>query len=229
MANVVNTTVDRGSVVYADPIWEDSVLHFSAEATYKEGTILARKRTSADSYAGTPTGTGDRVTALSALPGHSLKVGTYTLTYGDVTAGAGPATLVDPDGFSQQINVTASGDQAFNQLGVKINIAGTGTAYDDNDTVEFVVAAGAGYVPFSPSGVNGAQFPVSVLTYEAYKSALGTLLCRALKGGVVAKERLIIHEDGDGDGITDAHIDHLQDNNIVVVSVRDLSVLDLNP
>lgn len=224
MPNMTITNVDLGSVIWDGAIHEDNLLSFAGEATYAEGTLLARRSSSADSYTGTPTGTGNRATTLTALPGRSLQAGAYTLTYGDVTAGAGPATLVGPSGVPQQIAVTASGNQDFAVLGVRVAIAGSGTAYDDGDTVVFtVVSGGSVMVPFAPTGVNGAQVPVAVLTAPASRSTAGTLAARPLVGGEVRRERLVIHGGG---SVTQAHCDALRDVGIFALSTPDLSVLD---
>jgi hypothetical protein len=227
MSNITITQpIDLGSVIYSEPVHEDDSLYFSAEDTFVEGTLLARRHTSADSYAGVITGTGTRVATLSA-PAGKLKVGAYTLVAGTLTSGVGSWTLTDPDGQSAQYTTAAAtGNLFFPGLGVFVDIADTGTNFVTADSVAFTVADGSGYRPFSPSGGNGSQYPAAVLTYEAYKASSGSLPIRALVGGKVRKERLIIDADGDGDNITQAHVDALRANGIFALSVRDLSVLD---
>lgn len=226
MANITITNVDLGSVVYSDALHENDTLVFAAEATYKEGTLLGRLATSASTYTGVITGTGTRVATLSA-PGGKMKVGTYTALAGTLTSGVGTWTLTGPDAQKAQFtSAAATAELYFPAFGVMIDIADTGTNYVTGDSIVFTVAAGGGLVPFSPTGGNGAQVPVSVLTYEAYKASAGSLACRALVGGTVRRERLVIHADGDGDDITQAQIDALKANGIVALSVKNISVLD---
>lgn len=226
MANMTVTELDFGGPIYFDPIFEDQSLRFAAAATYLKGTILARALTSAESYTGVITGTGTRVTTIAANAGRDLKPGAYTLTVGDVTAGVGPGTLVDPDGIAQTVTLAASGAQVFSLLGVTLTIAASGTALADADVIVFTVVAGEDLVPFSPTGSNGAQDPCAVLTYEVVATGAGAVPCRALIEGRVVKERLVIHGVADLDDLTQVHLDKLRAAGVTALSVRDLSVIE---
>jgi len=226
MSNITITPVDLGSVIYGDSLHEDDTLTFSGADSYVEGTLLARRKTSADSYAGVIVGTGAKTIALTALSGKSMKVGAYVLTVGNVTAGVGPATMVDPDGISASVTLATSGAHNIPSLGVTFAITAGGTELDDNATVTFTVAAGGKLVAFDPAGENGVNVPTSVLTYPVTASGSGDVPIRALVSGKVRKQRLIIDADGDGDNITAAHIEALREVGIYALSVKDLSVLD---
>lgn len=231
MANITITNNDPRPVAIGPVDGVEALVAFAGADTFVKGTILGRRTTSATTYAGTPTGTGDRVTALTALAGRSMKPGTYTITYGDVTAGAGPITMVDPDGISESITATASGDQEFPLLGVNVNIAASGTAYDDGDTIAFTVVAATGkelYAPFSPTGSNGLQNPSAVLADDLTATGSGNVAARPIVRGDVNLALLVIDEDGDGDNITLAHIEQMRVNGLFPKSTTELGVID-NP
>lgn len=82
------------------------------------------------------------------------------------------------------------------------------------------------YVPFVVGGtanVNGT--PKVILTYES-TSGITTISGKVLMGGVVVKERLVIHGDADLTNLTEVHIEQLRDYGILTQSVQELSVLD---
>lgn len=222
--NLVSTTIDRTSVRYFNPKF-DAVSLDLAEATYREGTLFGRRLT-ANSIVGTPTGTGTRVQTMTPRTGRNVKVGTYTLLYGNVTTGAGPATLTDPDGLSEAITIAATGAQEFPELGVTITIGASGTIFDDGDSVAFVAASAAAYVPFAIAGSNGAQTPVAVLTYEIVSGSTQTLAGSLMINGDVVRSKLVVHADGDADNLTQAHVDALRLVGINVFVAPDTSVLD---
>jgi malic enzyme len=225
---MTTTNVDRGRVAFRNCVNIDALLSFAAEDTFAEGTILARKLTSADTYAGVIVGTGAKTIALTPRAGRSMKVGAYVLTVGNVTAGVGPATLVDPDGISETTTLATSGAHQFPNLGVTMTITAGGTELDDNATVTFTVAAPSSdtFVPYSATGTNGAQVPSAVLGYEQYKATGGTLSARVIVSGEVTKERLVI--DGVG-AATLAVLEQLRSFGIVPVSVDQLTAYDNQP
>jgi hypothetical protein len=225
---MTTTNVDNGQVAWRDCVCEDALLAFAAEDTFLEGTLFGRKTTSADTYLGVIVGTGVKTINLTALAGRSLKPGAYVLTVGNVTAGVGPGTLVDPDGVSASVTLAVSGNHDVPSLGVRMAITVGGTELDDNATVTFTVAAPSTnvYAPYSATGVNGAQTANAVLPYEAYKASSGNLSGRLIVGGQVVKERLVI--DGVG-AATAAALESLRSFSIVPVSVDQLTAYDNQP
>lgn len=229
------TNVDNGSVLLGDGVWHAETLKFAGADTFKEGTILARKKLS-DTLAVTPDGgnTGDFSLAASPDAGKTLKAGTYVLTAGDLTAGVGPWTLTDPEGQSQSFTTSADADDLlFPLLGVTVAVTdpGGGTAFDDGDTADIVVSAESGtpLVPFDPAGTNGEQEPLAVLTRDYTRSSGGNLPIEALVAGRVNSSRLIIDVDGDGSNITEEHLDKLRAAGIVTKPVTQLAGLDNQP
>jgi len=210
---------------------QDENLRFAAADTFAKGTLLARKVVS--DFATTPDGgnTGTFTLAPAANAGRNLQVGTYVLTAGNLTAGVGPWTLVAPDGQSEPFDTTggaADDDLLFPSLGITIVVTdpGSGTPFDDGDTADLVTTAGTELVPFLPTGANGVQSPMAVLTYEVTRSSGGTLAIFAFVEGEVNKNRLIIDADGDGDNITAAHLDALRAAGVTAVDVQQLAELD---
>lgn len=88
------------------------------------------------------------------------------------------------------------------------------------------ITASGFLAPFDPGAVSGVENPIAVLTYEASNTGAGQIPCRALIGGVVRKERLVIHGDPDLSNLTQAHVDALRAAGVTAVSVQDLSVLE---
>lgn len=234
MANITITNVDVGAVILRDGKFQDEGLLFAAADTFAEGTILARKAVS-DTITVTADGGNTGTFTLAAAPnaGRTLIAGTYVLTAGDLTAGVGPWTLTDPLGNSQIVS-TAGGssddDLNFTALGVTVTVTdpGSGTAFDDADTADLVVAAQSGtpLVPFDPAGTGGEQEPLSVLTYEVARTSGGTERIRALVQGEVDKTKLLIDVDGDGDNITAIHLDKLRAAGIFARDMTELADLD---
>lgn len=225
---MTTTNIDRGLVAYRNVVSDDGLISFAGEDTFAEGTILGRKSTAADSYTGVIVGTGAKTIVLTALPGKAMKVGAYVLTVGNVTAGVGPATLVDPDGLSAAVTLATSGAHNVPSLGVTFAITAGGTELDDNATVTFTVVAPtvATYAPYSATGVNGAGMASAVLGYELYKASSGTLPGRVIVSGEVSKSRLVI--DGVGAATLEA-LESLRSFSIVPVSVDQLAAYDNQP
>jgi len=234
MANKVVTNVDIYSIALANEELQDDTVLFAAADTFVKGTIMARKLVS-DTVPVTPDvgNTGTFTLAVVANAAKTLKAGTWTLVAGTLSSGLGPWTLTDPEGAAQTVT-TAGGvntdDLNFANLGLTVTVTdpGSGTEFATGDSATFVVSAQSGtpLVPFSPTGVNGAQTPKALMTYEITKSGSGSLAVRALVKGKVNKSRLVIDEDGDGDNVTAVIVDQLNDVGIVAVPVQQLAVLD---
>lgn len=227
MSNITITDTDVGTPVLGEGKFLDATVSFAAADTFAAGTLMGQKTTSADSYDGTITGTGTREATLTARSGKSMKVGSYTLTAGTLTSGAGEWTMEDPDGITETYTTSAAGeDMTFELLGVDVEIADTGTDYETSDSVAFTVAAGSKWVPFAPTETNGAQDPRSVLTYELTKTSSGDLAARLMVGGDAKKERLIIDEDGDNSNVTAAILAKLRTNGVNAVATEQLGAYD---
>lgn len=222
MGNVTNTFQDIGSCVKEIDSGEDGLLRFLAADTYVEGTILGRLLTTATTYAGVIVGTGVKTIALTARAGRSIKPGAYVLTVGNVTAGVGPAALVDPDGISESVTLATSGAHQFVNLGVTMTITTGGTELDDNATVTFtaVAATSAIYMPWSLTGSNGLQDASSVLHYEAVATGAADQSFKAMTSGRVNRARLVVDAGG---SVPLAAIMQLHKNGIIAPATTDLS------
>jgi hypothetical protein len=223
MSTITITDTDVGTPVLGEAEFVDATVSFTAEDTYAAGTVMGQKTTSADTYAGVIVGTGSKTIALTPRSGRSMKVGAYVLTVGNVTAGAGPATMVDPDGISESVTLATSGAHQFPTLGVTMTITAGGTELDDAATVTFTVAAGSKWVPFVGTGTNGSEKPSAVLTYELYKASSGDLAARLMVAGRVKKERLVIDAGG---SMSEANLAALRAAGVVAIATEQLGAYD---
>ena len=83
------------------------------------------------------------------------------------------------------------------------------------------------FVPYVIGGVtNENGIPKAVLTYDVTAAGAGDEAIRAMVGGRVVQERLVVAADGDASNITDAILDQLRDYGVVAESVTELSILD---
>jgi hypothetical protein len=210
----------------------DELLVFAGDDTFAAGTLLARRRVAIAVVASAITGTGTgTVTAASVVPGTVVPlVGAYVLRNILVVADGGVWQLEDPNGAiiasGLRMTVGAGAATPFEAGGLAFTITDGGTNFALGDTATLTVAADGKLVPFDPAGAAGAQIPCAVLTYEVTKVGAGNLPIRALIGGEVNQNRLIIDADGDGDNITTDHIETLRTFGIVAVPVKQQSVLD---
>jgi len=227
MPNVVTEHLDPRCVAIGAVEGVEALVAFAGSDTYAKGTILGRKTTSADTYAGVITGTGTRVPTISARAGKSLKVGVYTLVAGTLSSGVGTWTLTDPDGQTQTDTTSAAGeDMQFPALGVDVAIADTGTNYVTADSIAFTVAAATGkpvYAPYAATGVNGAGNPNAVLLDALTRATAGNEPARPIVRGDVNLAMLVI--DGGG---TVGHdlVDKLRVNGIFPWSATELGKYD---
>lgn len=230
MANITITTIDNGSVDMGNSKFRDETLLFAAADTLAAGTILARQllsNTIAIEY--TRADDSDYTVVASPLAGATLQVGDYVVTAGTLTSGVGQWTAVAPNGASETFtSAAASNDLVFDELGLKLDVTAVAAVFDTGDIITATVAAQTGtpLVPYSPTGGNGAQNPVAVLTYPITVAAGGSVAARVLFAGEVKKNRLIIDADGDGDNITKPILDQLCGQGIIAVDVENLDVLD---
>lgn len=102
--------------------------------------------------------------------------------------------------------------------------AGAGTV--KKGTILARVTASGKLTPFVIGGANGAEVPKAILTYDVTRAGAGDEPIRALVKGVVNKNRLIVHADGTGANITNAHLDQLRDYGITPVDVANLGDYD---
>jgi len=233
MATLTITNCDTGSVVCKDGVFRDELLTFSGAGTALEGTLLARKLVS-DTITATPDGgnTGDGTcTALSVVTGPVVPlVGAYNLECITATANGGTFKLEDPNGalISNTLVMTAGAGAAtvFEVGGMTFTLTDGATDFAAGDKFALAVTAVNKMVVFASDGLGGAQFANAVLTYDVTATGAGDISIRALEGGEVRKERLIIDADGDGSNITNAILDSLRHYGIMPVGVFELGDYD---
>ena len=237
MANIDITNIDLGSVLAGDAhrAFRDELLTFAAEDTFVPGTILARRLVALAPVIGdiTRAGTSDgTVTAAAVVHGPVPLVGAYVLTCIEAVANGGIFKLVDPNGglVAGYLAMTAGAGAAttFEAGGLSFIVTDGANNFEVGDTVTITVAADGKLVPYAVAGAGGVQVPCAVLTYEAYKAAIGDLPVRALVAGDVNVARLVIDADGDASNVTAAILDQLRERGIIPVSVQQLSMID-NP
>ncbi len=104
-----------------------------------------------------------------------------------------------------------------------LRFAGTAT-YAAGTLLGRITASGY-LTPFDPASELGPENPVAVLTYAVSNTGAGEVKARVLIGGVVIKERLVVHGAGDLDDLTPAVLDQIRAAGVTVVSVADLAVV----
>lgn len=80
-----------------------------------------------------------------------------------------------------------------------------------------------------PYVAGGEQVPAAVLTYDVDAIAAGDVSIRPMISGVVRKQLLIIHADGDDSNVDAEVLDLLRSRSIVSVDVQELSEGGLTP
>lgn len=232
MANLDITNIDIGELTLDKCEFRDESLRFAGADTFVKGTILARRavQSAITPTAGANTGNGT-VTAASVAAGPETPlVGTYVLTCTEAVVNGGIFKLVDPNGkiVATDLRMTAGAGAAtiFEVAGLLFTVTDGSTDFAAGDSFNLPVVADGVLVPFNPAGAGGDQVPRAVLTYDVTKAGAGTEPIRALVAGVVNKKRLIIDVDGNGNNITNAHIDQLRSHSIVALDVDQHSVLD---
>jgi hypothetical protein len=193
---------------------------------------MARRRVVTAITPSAITGTGNgTLTAVSVVEGPVVpQVGNYTLTCITTVTNGGVWRLRDPNGaiVSGYLNMTVGAGTAtiFEAGGLIFTLTDGSTDFVAGDVFTIPVVADGDLVPYSPTGVGGAQFPIAVMPYALTKASSGDLAGKVIVSGAVQKERLIIDADGNDDNITTAIIDQLRLTGIIAVSTTDLSVLD---
>lgn len=82
-------------------------------------------------------------------------------------------------------------------------------------------------IPFVKGGVtNENGIPKTVVTYDVGATGAGDISIRALVGGRVRANKLIIDADGDGSNIDEVVLDQLQNYNIAAEDVNELNIPD---
>ncbi|RLI84238.1 MAG: hypothetical protein DRP01_08290 [Archaeoglobales archaeon] len=72
----------------------------------------------------------------------------------------------------------------------------------------------------------GNGVPKAVLTYQVVAAGAGDVSVRAMVGGAVRKERLVIDADGDDSNVDAVVLDQLRDYGITSTDVQELNILD---
>ena len=129
---------------------------------------------------------------------------TMTVTNNDL----GGIVLFDPDYRDELLTCAGAGTV----------VAGTILARD---------SVSGNLVPFVKGGVaNENGIPKCMTTVDVVTAGAGNVPLRALVGGKVRKDKLIINADGNGTNVDNAVIDQLRDFGILAEDSQDLSMLD---
>jgi hypothetical protein len=230
--NITTTNVDRGNVALADEVFRDDTLAFAGTDTFVKGTLLARQLVNLTPTAGAVAGgTGTGTVTVLSIPNSTVipKVGVWVLRCVEAVANGGIFRLEDPNGMivatDLRMTVGSGGATVVEVAGMQFTLTDA-TDFIVGNTFDITVAAVNKLVPFNPAGAGGAQFPCAVLTYDVSRTGAGDVPIRALVGGKVNKNRLLIDVDGNGNNITVLHIDQLRGYGIHAVDVSQLSKID---
>lgn len=224
------TDNDLSTVVLGNAKFRDETLVFAGADDFVEGMLLARQAVDV-AVVDTPAGTGNGTMVVTVvgvdevpIPGSWVLECTFAITNGGVFK------LTDPNGNIVADNLELRvGDglvTTFNEAGLTMAITEGSTDFVAADTFTMVVVANGKMVPFAIGGVAGAGVPKAILTYDVSKTGAGDEPIRAMVGGEVRKEKLILDADGDGSNITDAILDQLRDFSIVSADVQELNIAD---
>lgn len=226
------TNNDLSSVVFGNPKFRDELLKFAGADTFVEGTLLARQNV-ATAITDTPDvgNTGDGTLVATVVGVDELPVpGDYNFECTFAVTNGGVFKLEDPNGNIVADNLTLRvGDglvTTFNEAGIQIAVTEGTTDFVAGDKFALAVVADGDLVPFAIGGAAGAGIPLAVLTYDVTRTGAGDEPIRAMVGGEVRKEKLIIDADGDGSNITDAILDQMRDFSIVSTDVQELNIQD---
>jgi hypothetical protein len=229
MTNLVVTNNDLGGVILKDEVFDDVILAFPGADDYLEGTILARKAVADAVTASAFTGTGDGTVTLATVVGGQVVpiVGAYVLNCIVALTSGGTFELVDPNGAvvagGLTLTVGAGAATVFEAAGLQFTITDGAADFVVGDTATLTVAADGDVVIYAVDGAGGAQVPSMVLTYEVSATGAEDQAQRAMIGGQVRREKLVIDAGGT---VTDSIVDKLRDFGIVALSVDELNIPD---
>lgn len=232
MANMTVTNVDNITVEYANCVYDSDIINFTGADTLVPGTIMARRNvvTAITPVAGSNTGTGT-CTSAAVADGPIVPVaGTYTLTCIAAVSHGGIFKLTGPSGnvIANYLPMTAGAGVAttFDVGGLTFVLTDASTDFIVGDSFTLPVVALNKLVPFSPSGVGGAQYPVCVLNETVVATGASDKPCRPIKQGQVRFSELVIDADGDNSNVTRLILDQLQSMGIVAIHSTQLSAQD---
>lgn len=228
MANLNSTPVDQGSVQVRNCSFKDELVTFAGAGTLAAGTLLARLADTLAVAASAVSGGGNGTVSLATVvAGQVPLVGVYTLTCLLAITNGGKWSLKDPNGAiiadDLEQTVGAGAATVFNVGGLQFTITDGGTDFSAGATATLTVSSNGKMVPYAAAGAGGAQFPKGVLSSALTAAGAGDLPARPIVAGTVAKERLVINGGG---SITDALIDELRRNGIIVEPVTQLGRVD---
>jgi hypothetical protein len=231
MANITITNIDTGSVSVGNNQYRDETLTFAGADTFVAGTILGRRAVATALTLGTVqggTGTGT-LTAGTVVHGSIVPmVGIHVLTCIEAVSHGGIFRLVDPNGREEDDYISM-----MTTTGAAVVIETSGMQFTLTDATDFIVGnyfnitvvADGTLVPFAPTEVGGAQFPIAILTEAKTRASGGTLPIRALISGDVDWDRLVIDATGT---VTVAICDQLRSVGITPIKVSQQGKID-NP
>lgn len=230
MVNLTVTNNDLGTVILKDAVHEDITLKFPGADTYVEGTIMARKQVDDTITAAADGGnTGDgTVTAVTPIAGGVVPlVGVYVLTVETAVTHGGIWKLEDPNGnlVAENLVMEAGAGLAttFAVAGMQFTITDGATDFAAADFFTLTVVVDGDVVIFAEDGIGGAQIPSHVMTYETVATGAEDQAQRAMVGGQVRREKLVIDAGGT---VTDRIVDQLRDFGIIALSVSELNIQD---
>ena len=233
MGDPTITNIDNGVAILNDAVYIDALLALAGADVIALGTILARREVSSTIADGVAVAedTGDGVCDACALYGNIVvpKIGDYVLTCTAEVANGGVWSLEDPNGVEILSGITmdagAGNTTIFNSAGLGFTFSLTDGAedFDTGDTFTITITADGDVVPFSPTGVGGAQFARYVLDYEVEVLAQADVAVRVIQSGTVNSEKLVV--DGGGT-VTTAILEMLRDYKIDAKPITELNGLD---
>ena len=230
MSNLTITNIDNSNVILMNAEFRDESLTLAGADTILMGTILARQIVAAAVVAVADGGnTGDGTVTVATVD-TLADAGAYILTCTAAVANGGVFDLVGPDGqvlaTSLTLTVGAGAATVLQAGGLQFTVTDGAADFAAADFFTLTVAADGKMVPFSLTGVGGAQIPLEILTYEVVVTGAGDVAIRAGVSGSYRKELLVIDGTAAGVGITDAIIDQLRDFGLVSIDVEELGIQD---
>jgi hypothetical protein len=106
-----------------------------------------------------------------------------------------------------------------------LTFAGAGTVIEG--TILAIDSVSLKFIPFVKGGTtNEDGIPKAVLTYDVTATGAGDETIRAMVGGEVRQDKLVIDADGDNSNVDAAVLSQLRDYSIIPIKNVQLNILD---